>query len=210
MSALDHYVHSFVPGAGAGSGTPPLLLLPRTGGTEATMIGLGKALLPGAALLSLRGNVLEEGKPRFFRRIARGEFDIEDFRARTEQLAMFVRAAMQAYDIPAPIAVGHSNGANIAWSLIMRDSGALTGAVLFRPLMPVNPAWAGSVDRCPVLILAGDKDPIAPVVKTQELTERLRVLEAEVILKVVPAQHDLVELDEIHAQQWLKKRRVRL
>ena len=114
MSSLDDYIHSFVPPSGAKEGVSPLLLHPRSGGTETTMIDMARSLMPGAALLSLRGNVLEDGKPRFFARVARGEFDLDDFRMRTTELAAFLRSAMQAYGIPAPVAVGHSNGANIA------------------------------------------------------------------------------------------------
>ena len=114
MSALDHYIHSFVPPSGAKEGAPPLLLLPRTGGTETTMLDIGRRLLPGAALLSLRGNVLEDGKPRFFARVARR------IRYQTSECGQsscgVVSSAMEAYGIPAPTVVGHSNGANIAWS----------------------------------------------------------------------------------------------
>lgn len=203
MSALHHYIHSFVPASGAKEGTPPLLLLPRTGGTEATMIDMGRRLLPGAALLSLRGNVLEDGKPRFFARVARGEFDIEDFRTRTMQLAAFVSSAMQAYDIPAPIAVGHSNGANIAWSLIMYNSAVLAGAILYRPLMPIDPGWKGRADGLPVLIAAGNADIIAPVAKAEQLAAFLADRGADMTLKVAPAQHDLVAADHDLARTWL-------
>lgn len=203
MSVLEHYNHAFVPASGAKEGTPPLLLLPRTGGTETTMIDMGRSLLPGAALLSLRGNVLEDGKPRFFARVARGEFDLEDFRARTMQLAAFVRSAMKAYDIPAPVAVGHSNGANITWSLVMHDSAVLAGAILYRPLMPIDPGWKGRAEGLPVLIVAGDTDTIAPVAKTKELAAFLAERGADMSLKVMKAQHDLTDADYDLARTWL-------
>ena len=181
----------------------PLLLHPRSGGAETTMIDMARSLMPGAALLSLRGNVLEDGKPRFFARVARGEFDLDDFRMRTTELAAFLRSAMQAYGIPAPVAVGHSNGANIAWSLIMHSSAVLRGAILYRPPMPVDPGWNGRADGLPVLILAGDADAIAPPEKAKELAAFLAERGADVTLKVIKAQHDLTTADYDLARAWL-------
>ena len=104
--------HRFVPATAAGK--PPILLLHGTGGDENDLLPLGQTIAPGAALLSPRGKVLEGGMPRFFRRLAEGVFDEHDVRRRANELADFVLEARDAYGLDAPIAVGFSNGANIA------------------------------------------------------------------------------------------------
>jgi phospholipase/carboxylesterase len=202
---LKSFIHSFVPATPEGAGKRPLLLLPRTGGTELDLISLGRALSPGAALLSVRGNVLEDGKPRFFRRFGRGQFDVDDLRERTTQLGRFIRAAREAYRIEAPVAVGHSNGANIAWSLIFSDPSSLSGAVLFRPLMPIDPVWAQKAGPLPVLILSGADDTIAPPREVVALSVRLRELGADVSHELLPAAHDLIATDEAIAGAWLRQ-----
>jgi len=139
MSAELGFVHRFVPGRRPGA--VPLLLLHGTGGSEDDLLSLGATLAPGAALLSPRGQVLENGMPRFFRRLAEGVFDLEDLRFRTSQLADFLVAARQEYglgEVP-PVALGFSNGANIAAALLLLHPGSLSGALLLRPMVPVVP-----------------------------------------------------------------------
>src|SRR3972149_623629 len=119
------FIHRFIPATQ--DGLPPLLLLHGTGGDENDLVPLGEQLLPGAALLSPRGKVLENGMPRFFRRLKEGVFDLEDLKVRTAELASFVAAARTAYGLAPPIAVGFSNGANIAASLLLTQPDALSG-----------------------------------------------------------------------------------
>ena len=121
MSAGLSFVHRYEPAAQPER--PPLLLLHGTGGDEHDLIPLGRMLAPGAALLSPRGKVLEGGMPRFFRRLAEGVFDEEDVRKRAHDLADFVETARAAYGLPAPVAVGFSNGANIAAALLLLRPG---------------------------------------------------------------------------------------
>lgn len=200
--ALGDYIHVFRPAA-SGHGGAPLLLLPRTGGDETTLLELGAEIAPRAALLSLRGNVLEDDKPRFFTRVARGQFDIADFRYRTRQLAAFIRAAMAEYGIPAPVAVGHSNGANIAWSVVMSEPQVLAGAVLFRPMMPILPEWACQAKGFPVLVTSGADDAVVPLPVAAALPAYLGTLGADVTHKILPATHDLVAADRSAASAWL-------
>src|SRR5450755_4513769 len=119
------FTHRFEPG-----GAPPLLLLHGTGGDENDLLPLGRMVAPGAALLSPRGKVLEGGMPRFFRRLAEGVFDEQDLRRRTQELADFVEDARRAYGFEAPVALGFSNGANIASALLLLRPAALAGAAL--------------------------------------------------------------------------------
>ncbi|MDP4823600.1 MAG: alpha/beta hydrolase, partial [Aestuariivirgaceae bacterium] len=119
------YIHRFEPGNAA---SPPLLLLHGTGGNEEDLLPLGRAISPGSALLSPRGKVLENGMPRFFRRLSEGVFDFADVRLRAGELAAFVGEARAAYGLAAPIAVGYSNGANIAAAMLMLHEGTLAGA----------------------------------------------------------------------------------
>src|ERR671925_274796 len=132
MAAADlGFAHRFIPGA---PDKPVLLLLHGTGGDENDLLPLGEALLPGAARLSPRGKVLENGMPRFFRRLAEGVFDLEDLRLRTEELADLVRDASKAYgfDPSRVVAFGYSNGANVAASLLLQRPETLRGAILAR------------------------------------------------------------------------------
>src|SRR5215210_3711495 len=138
MAAGLGFIHRFIPGA---PDKPALLLLHGTGGDENDLLPLGEALLPGAPRLSPRGKVLENGMPRFFRRLAEGVFDLDDLRQRTQELADFVDAAVGAYDLGErrPVAVGLSNGANIAAAMLLLRPEVLGGALLIRPMVPLTP-----------------------------------------------------------------------
>ena len=147
MSDLG-FIHRFIPALQ--DGLPPLLLLHGTGGDENDLLPLGQELLSGAALLSPRGKVIEHGMPRFFRRLAEGVFDLDDLKIRTAELAGFIADARKAYGLPAPIAVGFSNGANIAASLLLSQPDALAGAILFRAMLPFEPKPLPSLTGMPV------------------------------------------------------------
>src|SRR6187401_1497622 len=129
------FIHQFVPG----SSNRTLLLLHGTGGNERDLIPLGRELDPNAALLSPRGKVLENGMPRFFRRLAEGMFDLDDLKARTSELASFIEAARKEYQLGPVIALGFSNGANIAASLLLTQPDVLAGAILLRAMLPFEP-----------------------------------------------------------------------
>jgi len=183
----------------------PLLLLHGTGGDENDLVPLGEQLSPGAALLSPRGKVLENGMPRFFRRLAAGVFDLEDLKARTRELADFVAQARNIYRLTAPIAVGFSNGANIAASLLLSQPEVLRGAVLLRALLPFEPAALPDLTGKPVLLLSGSSDQMIPAAPRDRLIEVLQTAGAELVYKTLPTGHNLTQNDLTIAAQWLKE-----
>ncbi len=201
------FIHRYVPPSADGelSGSTTLLLLHGTGGDEEDLLQLGRALLPGAGLLSPRGKVLERGAPRFFRRLAEGVFDQEDLAHRTMELGDFVIAAARAYDLEADgiVAIGFSNGANIAASLLLRRPGLLRAAVLLSPMVPFVPDVLPRLDGTAIFIGAGRNDTIAPQAGAEQLAALLRQGGAEVTIHLHPEGHTLTK-DEIDAaRQWI-------
>ena len=194
--------HRFIPATQPG--LPPLLLLHGTGGDENDLIPLGEKLSPGAALLSPRGKVLENGMPRFFRRLAEGVFDLEDLRARTQELAYFVKQACNIYSIAAPIAVGFSNGANIAASLLLTQADALAGAVLLRAMLPFEPQTTPDLSGKPVLLLSGSNDPMVPAASCDRLVTVLKAAGTDLVYKALPTGHNLTQDDLTIAGDWLE------
>jgi phospholipase/carboxylesterase len=197
---LSH-IHRFVPGSDARKA--PLLLLHGTGGDETDLLPLGRAVAPGAALLSVRGKVLEGGMPRFFRRLAEGVFDHEDVRRRANELADFVAEARHAYGVGAPVAVGFSNGANIAAALLFLRPEALAGAALLRAMTPLPEPPSAPLAGKPVLILSGAVDPIVPADDAARLAATLSAKGAEVQHRTVPVGHGLSQADIAITKAWL-------
>ena len=195
------FVHRFLPGA---PNMPVLLLLHGTGGDESDLLPLGEALLPGAARLSPRGKVLENGMPRFFRRLAEGVFDLDDLRKRTDELADFVGAADAAYGLGGrrPIAVGFSNGANIAASALLLRPGTLGGALLIRPMVPLVPETLPDLSGVPVQINAGQVDPLVPPPQSEALAKLLTDAGARVKLHWVAGGHALTREDLEAGKEW--------
>lgn len=184
---------------------PTLLLLHGTGGNETSLLQLGPLLLPGAALLSPRGNVLERGMPRFFRRIAPGRFDLADLRVRTHELADFVAQASTVYGFDAGnvIAAGYSNGANIAASTLLLRPQTLHRAVLFHPMVPLVPAQLPDLSGRQIFIAAGRRDPMTPPEQAEQLAAMLREAGAAVTMHWQPGGHELT-MEEIEAaHDWL-------
>jgi predicted esterase len=195
------FQHVFYPGTRDWT----LLLLHGTGGNEHDLVGLGRQLAPEAALLSPRGKVLEAGMPRFFRRLAVGQLDIPDLLVRTDELAAFVTAAAQAYGRdPAKIAaLGFSNGANTAVSLLLRHPGLLGAAALLRAMLPYEPDGEVDLSGTGVLVAAGEGDPYSSLGQTQRLAEVLDAAGAAVTLHVEPgAGHNLGRGDLGALVQW--------
>lgn len=186
-------------------GLPTLLLLHGTGGTEDDLLPLGETLLPGAARLSPRGAVLEHGMPRFFRRLAEGVFDQADLRLRTDELAAFLResAARYGFDPARVVAVGFSNGANIAASLLLRGGFPLAGAVLLRPVLPFEPDTLPDLTGTRVLVAAGTSDPMAPRPRVERLAAVLAEAGAAVDVAWQPGGHGLAQRDVDGARAWL-------
>jgi predicted esterase len=197
------FVHQFIPAQVDGAAT--LLLLHGTGGDEHDLLDLGRALYPQAALLSPRGQVLENGMPRFFRRLAEGVFDLDDLRRRTHDLAAFVAAASEAYrfDPRRVTAVGYSNGANIAASLLLLRPGVLARAVLFHAMVPIVPEELPDLRSVPVFIGAGQFDSLIPAQQTERLAQLLQQAGADVELHWEPGGHALNQAEVRAATAWL-------
>jgi predicted esterase len=196
--------HRFVP-ARAGASSPVLLLLHGTGGTEDDLLPLGHTLLPGAALLAPRGRVLENGMPRFFRRLAEGVFDLNDLKHRTHELADFVAAAAAEYGFDARrvFAAGYSNGANIAASTLLLRPGVLAGALLLRAMLPLDPETSPDLAGVPVFMAAGRLDPIVPAESVERLAALLRQAGAGVTLRWQNSGHGLEREEIAAAAEWL-------
>jgi phospholipase/carboxylesterase len=184
----------------------PLVLLHGTGGDENDLIPLARMITPTAPLLSPRGKVLENGKPRFFRRLAEGVFDEDDVRRRANELADFVTNARSQYGITSPIALGYSNGANIAAAVLLLRPSELAGAILLRAMLPLAHPKPVKLDGVPVLIVSGARDPIIRPESAAKLASLLERYGAAVEHRVLPAGHELSQADVTLAQSWWNKK----
>ena len=194
------YVHRFEPGADPSR--PPVLLLHGTGGDETDLLPLGREIAPGAALLSPRGNVLEGAMPRFFRRFREGLFDEDDVRRRAGELADFVAQARRAYGLAQPLALGYSNGANIAAAVLLLHPQTLKGAILMRAMAPLAEPPRPDLSGAPVLMLSGLNDPIAPRSSAETLAAALAAAGARVERVKLPAGHGLTQADVTKASAF--------
>lgn len=203
MRPEPDFLHEFV----LGKSSRTLLLLHGTGGNERDLLPLGRELDPDASLLSPRGKILENGNPRFFRRLAEGVFDLEDLKTRTNELADFVDAAVHHYKLDADhiVGVGYSNGANIAASMLLLRPKIMHAAILFRAMVPLVPDNMPNLSSVHVWIGAGDQDPIVPPSKVQDLVELLRQASADVTIRFFHAGHGLTNSDVETAGQWLRQ-----
>jgi phospholipase/carboxylesterase len=204
MRPQPDFLHEFVPG----KSDRTLLLLHGTGGNERDLIPLGRELDPNASLLSPRGKILENGMPRFFRRLAEGVFDLEDLKIRTNELADFVAGAVRHYKLAADhvVGVGYSNGANIAASILLLRPEIMNTAILFRAMVPLIPDKLPDLSSARVWIGGGDQDPIIPGSETKRLAEVLRRARADVTVRFAKAAHGLINDEVTAAHDWLKKR----
>jgi len=189
-----------------------LLVLHGTGGDENDLIGIGQAIAPGAAILSPRGNVLENGAPRFFSRISESVFDPKEVRSRAEELARFVRTAVITYglDPERVFALGYSNGANIASTVMLVEPGMLQGSILLRPMLVYEPTEQNDLSGAAVFISAGRMDPIVPATSVQRLASLFELAHADVTLKWQLAGHSLVPSEVREAAEWLALQRARV
>jgi predicted esterase len=205
------FVHVFIPAENPSRDAVTLLLLHGTGGDERDLLPLGRELWPDAALLGVRGKVLENGMPRFFRRFAEGVFDVDDLKTQTNDLAAFIDAAADRYDFSRRrlVAVGYSNGANIAASLILLHPHYLGAAVLFRAMVPFKPDIVRNFGEMSVFIAGGMQDPIVPPGQTEELANILESGGAQVSLFWHAGGHELGDDDMAAARRWLSDKSVR-
>lgn len=199
------FIHRFTPSVAGSART--LLLLHGTGGDENDLMPLGAALDPDAARLSPRGKVLENGMPRFFRRLSEGVFDEDDIRFRAKELSDFIANAVGEYNLDAGgiVAVGFSNGANSAASLLLLHPNVLEAAILFHPMVPLVPENAPDLEGVHVLITAGRRDPMAPPPETERLANILRDANAETDVFWQDGGHDFSQEEADHARKWLSR-----
>lgn len=201
------FIHRFIPpDSNAKQSELTLLLLHGTGGNEDDLIPLGKELAPNASILSVRGKVLENGMPRFFRRLEEGVFDMEDLKIRTDELAEFIVKSSSAYmfDSESLIAVGYSNGANIAASLLLRRPEILAGAILFRAMVPFIPTVMPDLSKKSIILLEGLYDPIVSKAEAESLLEIFTKTQSSVTLKWQNSGHNLTQEDIVAAKNWLE------
>jgi phospholipase/carboxylesterase len=203
MRPQPDFIHEFV----AGKSNRTLLLLHGTGGNERDLIPIGRELDPDASLLSPRGKILENGMPRFFRRLAEGVFDLDDLKKRTNELADFVTSAAQHYKIDSKsiVAVGYSNGANIAASMLLLRPEILSAAILFRAMVPLIPETTPDLSAARVLISEGNHDPIVSAAEAGRLVGLLRSAGADVTIRFFQSGHLLTSDDVNLARDWLSQ-----
>jgi phospholipase/carboxylesterase len=197
------FIHRFEPGGRPEA--PPLLLLHGTGGDENDLVSLGRTIAPASALLSPRGKVLEHGMPRFFRRLAEGVFDEDDLKTRARELADFIGTARERYGIAAPVALGYSNGANIAAAVMLLRPETLAGGILLRAMVPLSKPPEANLKNMPVLIVSAVHDPIVPQENGARLAALLAARGAGVDRNLVAAGHELTPADVEIARGWLEE-----
>jgi phospholipase/carboxylesterase len=203
---LDTWPHLLTEGSSPDA--PVVLTLHGTGGDEREIAALGTALMPGAAVLSPRGRVSEGGANRWFRRLAEGVFDVDDVIARAHELAAFVVAARERYDLEGRplIATGFSNGANIALATALLHPDVLPRVVAFSGMHPFG-------DREPevnatgveLLLLNGDQDPMAPAASVARLEQFASARGASVTRRSRPGGHGIDQGELVAAQEWLAR-----
>lgn len=192
---------------GSDPNAPTLLLLHGTGGNERDLLPLARMIHPASSVLSVRGNVLENGMPRFFRRLAEGVFDEQDLMFRTKELYEFLDEAAKEYgfDRQNVVAAGYSNGANIAGSLLFHYKDALKGAILYHPMVPRRGVALPDLSGIPVFIGAGKNDPICPPTETEELSRLLQEAGAPVTLHWEAYGHQLTEREVQASAAWFRE-----
>jgi predicted esterase len=196
-------IYKYVPGETGET----LLLLHGTGGDENDLISIGHAAKPGAALLSPRGPVLENGMPRFFRRLREGIFDLEDVKRRAAELGAFVREKAEEHDFDAArvSALGYSNGANIAAAMLLTGSFVFHRAAFIRAMVPLEPDPIPKLAGAAVLLSAGRYDPIATPAQTRRLAELLEGSGATVAVHEESSGHEMNRGDIEAARLWLAR-----
>lgn len=200
--------HRHIYRQGTSPAAPTLLMLHGTGGNEHDLVPLADLISPESNVLGVRGNVLENGMPRFFRRLAEGVFDEEDLIRRTNELKEFIGEAADQYgfDSCRVVAVGYSNGANIAASLLLHDADVLAGAILHHPMVPLRGLELPDLSGIPVFIAAGRRDMMCPPEETEELHSLLAGAGADVHLHWEYGGHQLSRTEVEAAAAWFKEK----
>ncbi len=202
MKFQTPYIHIFKQGDAA---KHPFLLLHGTGGNEHSLLELAKALAPDRSIISPRGLVSENGNLRFFRRFAEGLLDEDDVRFRSNELNQFVSGAITAHNLKSPIALGYSNGANVALAMLFMQPEILSGAVLLRSMAPFKQMPDIDLNQKPILLLNGSQDQMITMSATENLVNTLTKSNAKLIHEIIPAGHGLTQFDITHTTKFLKE-----
>jgi phospholipase/carboxylesterase len=194
MSFQFHYEPSTEP-----TGTWTLLLLHGTGGTEHDLVQIGKDLLPGAAILSPKGKVNENGMSRWFRRFTEGVFDEVDMQAQADDLAEFLKAKGGNF-----IALGYSNGANMGAALMTFHPEVLDGLIMWRGMKILQEPLKPNLHGKKILMCNGLTDQMGPIESARSQAEVFRQGGAEVTLHELSTGHGLTQGDFSLTKAWLK------
>jgi predicted esterase len=199
------FAHNFVQGKKE-SKNQTILLLHGTGGNENDLIPLGHEIAPDSSLLGVRGKVLENGMPRYFRRFGEGVFDIEDLKFRTKELANFVKEASKHYgfDLDLTVAVGYSNGANMAASLLLMGPEILHGAILFRAMLPFSPEKLPRLSGKLIFLSAGKFDSLTSPSQVEDLKDLLEKCGAHVSMNWESSDHSLTQEEAKKAKKFFQ------
>ena len=199
------FPHRFLP-AGDPAERLTLLALHGTGGDENSLLELAITMCPGASVLAPRGPVIEHGASRWFHRFAEGVFDEEDIRRRVPDLAEFVAEACRVYDRNPEwvVAVGYSNGANMAAAALLLSPATLRGALMYRAMLPLRPTQMTDLEGKDALVVSGTADPMGPLDSAESLVRVLSESRARVRHEVLPTGHGLVTPDVDLGRLWLR------
>lgn len=200
MSLLDKIPHVFEPGGGSRT----LVIFHGTGGDETSLLRFAPLIDPEAGVLSMRGQSMDEGYPRFFRRLSEGVFDLDDLQEKAKELATFLSEAYDRYGVEASrtVAFGYSNGANIAGGLLLLFPGTLAAAVLARPMMPIDPPIPPDLAQTSALLLIGANDRMCPPGEGERMAAALRGYGARCEVELLAAGHELTQEDFVLASKW--------
>lgn len=200
---MSDFIHHFQPGD---PDKPVILALHGTGGDENDLVPLAMQVSPGSAILSPRGKILENGMPRFFKRLAEGVFDREDLIFRTHELADFIASAADRYGFSTDrlFALGYSNGANIAASVLLLRPETIAGGILMRAMVPFQPNALPDLSAKKILLLSGIADNIANEEQTHALEDVFKRAQAMITLIKRPTGHGLTQQDVVEARNWIQ------
>ncbi|MBB3396020.1 alpha/beta hydrolase [Rhizobium sp. BK060] len=186
-------------------GSRPILAFHKTGGDENELVPLARIADPDAPIVGLRGQVVEDGKLRFFKRLGTGQLDEADLERRADNLNAFILEFVANYRVKPPVAIGLSNGANIIVAALYRGAPPLSAALLLRPAVPFKEARPVPISGTRVFVVGGMSDEVVTPAETMKLTNALRAAGAHVDLSMVAAGHRPSVGDEAAIRGWLKR-----
>lgn len=198
---MTDYIHAETKGT---AGAPLVFTFHGTGGDETQFHGLAEQLLPGAHVVSPRGDVSEHGMARYFRRTGEGVYDMKDLAQRREAMAQFIRTKVHEAGATRVVALGYSNGANIAAAVAFSHPDLFSDVIAMHPLIPWTPEDQPDLASTRWLITAGERDPICPAPLTRDLLGYLRAQNADVSEHWHPGGHELVQSELGAIQTFLK------